>query len=408
MGRICLLMPLIFLCFQSNYAQKSWSLEELELSAHQNNIDLQKQKLKINSAKLEVERAERFSNPIFSYQREDLNSGSLGYDEWTASGSIPLNFIWERWSNIEAKEILEEAENLLFEKTKQNTFTQVRENYFALLYLSALSEKLDSLLMEFSELAVSANDRLLEGDISEYELNRILLEVNKTRSIAAEITLNKRNYENELKLLTGLSSDSDFQINKTGINISFQVDVESCIQHALANRKDLKASELLIKSESAALSYNHKKSIPEMSLSAGYKKQSDNLQGSIFQFNIAIPLFDRNQTEIAKTEFGLSYLKTELKFSKEQIKAEVKRNYDQYQMTKDLLEHSDMTTIAEIIETASYSYQQGEITIVEFIDGINAYLDGLKSNTKLKIDLIQSYYKLENSVGVKLSSIEKN
>lgn len=403
-----LLIVLLFITSINIVAQRKLTLDEALSLAHQNNIELQKQSARVKVANTEIGQAARLPNPLLSYTREDLNSGSFDYSEWIASGSIPLNFIWNRWSNINSKEEAYKVQELLYERAKSNITTQVRETYLALHNYTKLFDNFDRFLDQLNDLVESAEHRLQGGDISEYELQRILLEVNKIKSTVSEIKIQKTKYANNLKLLTGIDTNSEISIIPVEVETSISDNEEELLKTALNNREDIEAVKRMIESKKSSLSNNKMKIIPEMSFSAGYKEQTDNLNGTVLQFNVAIPFFDRNQTGIEQSEIELNLLNKELAFTKEKVKSEVSESYQRYIIKKSLYESGNVDQLENIFTTAAYSYKQGEISLVDFIDGINAYVDGSILNTKLETDFVRSYFRLENAVGRSLSNFENN
>ncbi|KAB2837548.1 MAG: TolC family protein, partial [Melioribacteraceae bacterium] len=329
------------------------------------------------------------------------------YKEWIASGSIPLNFLWNRWSNIESKEKSFEAQKLLYADFKQSILAQVKESYFALNKYSELSDKLSGAAERLATLAESAKHRLNEGDISEYELQRILIEVSKINSTASEIELLKSKSENNLKLLIGYNSNENILTESIVLSSYKDFSEEELINSALTNRYDLKSMLMLIESENSYLTHNRIKIIPEISLAAGYKKQTDDLKGTVFQIDFEIPLFDRNQTAIEQSEIEVNLLEKEAAFLKEKIRTEVAEAYKGFRVNKSLYESRSGIQIDNIFNTASYSYEQGEISLVEFIDGINAFIDGSILSSELEINLLKSYTQLEKAVGTALTNFEK-
>ena len=290
---------------------------------------------------------------------------------------------------------------------KQNIFAQVKESYFALNKYSELSEKLNSTAERLINLAESAKHRLNEGDISEYELQRILIEVSKINSTALEIELLKTRSENNLKLLTGYNSSEKILTESIELISTKEYAEEELITNALTNRNDLKSLLMLIESENLYLSHNQMKIIPEISLAAGYKKQTDDLKGTVFQIDFELPLFNRNQTEIQQSEIEVNLLENEAAFLKEKIKTEVSESYKSYKVNRSLYESRSEIKIDNIFITAAYSYEQGEISLVEFIDGINAFIDGSILSGELEINLLRSYSRLEKAVGMSLTNFEK-
>ncbi|MCF6269979.1 MAG: TolC family protein [Melioribacteraceae bacterium] len=384
-------------------AQNKITLDEAINMAYQKNIDLQKQFVAIKNAETDLGGSARLPNPLFSYSREDLKSNFSNYNEWIASGSIPINFLWERWSNIDSKEKSLEAQKFLYENFKRNITLKVRENYYAFHNHSALSQSLDKTLLRLSNLTEAGKHRLVEGDISEYELQRILIELNKLRATASKIELQKIKFENGLKLLIGF--DTNIRIHTLSPSLKKEVEFteRELIKIALDNRNDVKAFQLIIESENLNLSFNKLKIIPEINFTAGYKKQTGDLSGSVLQLDFEIPLFNRNQTLIEQSEIQLSILEKEMLFLEEKIKMEVVESFHNYNVNKNLFEDINDLQFKNIFTTAAFSYEQGEISLVEFIDGINAFIDVLILRNELQINYNNSFFKLEKAVGGSLT-----
>ena len=85
----CLLLALSVILGISVKAQNNINLDEAINLAYQNNFNLQKNSAKIKNAESNLDGSARLPNPIFTYFREDLESNSLKYNEWVASGSGP-------------------------------------------------------------------------------------------------------------------------------------------------------------------------------------------------------------------------------------------------------------------------------------------------------------------------------
>lgn len=389
-------------------AQIKTTLDEAINMANQKNLDLQKQFSSIKNAEIDLDGSARLPNPLFTYTREDLKSNLLNYDEWVATGSIPINFVWERWSNIESKEKSIEAQKLFYENMKWNISYKVREYYYALNNYSDLSLALEKALLRLTNLVESANHRLTEGDISEFELQRILIELSKLKTTASEIKLQKGSIENNLKLLIGFDPKSKIIVLEPSLEEEINYTENELIQIALEKRKDIKALQLIIESEDSYLSFNKIKIIPEINLTAGYKNQADLFSGSVLQLDFEIPLFNRNQTRIEKSKIQLSLLENKLLFMKEEIKIEVIESFQNYIVNKSLYEDIMNIQFENIFTASSFSYEQGEISLIEFIDGINAFIDGLILGNELKIKFQDSFFKLEKAINFPISNIENN
>jgi cobalt-zinc-cadmium efflux system outer membrane protein len=387
-------------------AQTIISLDEAIHQALVKNIELQKQYSFIKKSESLLNESSRIPNPILNYSREDLKSNNTKIWEWIASGSLPLNFLWDRWSNIDSKEKSLEAQRLLLDNTKRTVIFKVKDAYSKYHFYNQLIIELTSILVKIDEISSTSKQRLIEGDISEYELQRILIEVNKLRTEIKEIELERNNFLNQLKLFIGYDPDKALQTIPIQSLQKITQSEEELLKIAIQNRNDLKAVKLLIESETAFLSHSKLKIIPNINLTAGYKNQLDNYSGSVFQLNFEIPLFKRNQFEIEQSEVDINILERQKEYLLKQIKTEVHSSFAKYKQYEELITNKHDLPLLNVFTSAVYSYEQGDISLVEFFDGLNAFKEGIKLNNELEIKFYQSIFELENVAA--LSSIIEN
>lgn len=387
-------------------AQNTISLDEAIRQALDKNIEIQKQYSLIKKTESRLNESSRIPNPIFNYSREDLKLNNVKNGEWITSGSLPLNFLWDRWSNINSKEKSLEAQRLFLENLKRSIIFQVQNAYIEFHFYEQLVLDLSNSLIKIDEIASTSKQRLLEGDISEYELQRILIEAIKLKSEVKEIELERNKLLNQLKLLIGYDSDRELQTISIQSLQSITQSSADLLKKALNYRKDLKAIEQLVESESAFLLYNKLKIIPNINLTAGYKKQLDNYSGSVFQLNFEIPLFKRNQLEIEQSEADVNILEQQKEYLIKQIATEVQASFAKFKQYESLITNKNDLQLQNLFTSAVYSYEQGETSLVEFIDGLNAYKDGIILNKELEIKYYQSIFELENVTA--LSPINEN
>lgn len=386
-------------------AQTTISLDEAIHQALVKNIELQKQYSFIKKSESLLNESSRIPNPTFNYSREDLKLNNTKIGEWITSGSLPLNFLWDRWSNIDSKEKALEAQRLLLDNTKRTVIFQVKDAYSKYHFFSQLTIELNNALVKINEISSTSKQRLIEGDISEYELQRILIEVNKLKTDVKEIELQRNSFLTQLKLLIGHDSEKELiTIPLQYPQSNLQAETE-LLKAALSSRKDLKAVELLIESEKAFLSHSKLKIIPNINLTAGYKKQLDDYSGSVFQLNFEIPLFKRNQLEIEQSEEDLNILERQKEYLFKQITTEVHSSFAKYKQYEELITNKNDLPLRNVFTSAVYSYEQGDVSLVEFIDGLNAFKEGIKLNNELEIKFYQSIFELENVAA--LSSINE-
>ncbi len=386
-------------------AQPNLTLQEALRLGYENNIELKRQSSIIDYAEIDLKSATTPPNPEFSYSREDLDADEIEYNEWSALGSLPVNFLWENWSNRTSKSKALEARRLYYNNLKWSISSEIRKTYSLLQHYSQLYENLEYAVNEISKLSEAAKHRLSEGDISEYESRRILLEVSKLKITLKNAQLQKISYENSLKILTGIDASENILIDTLKQKFEINISKEEIMDLSLKNRSDLKALQLTVESGNSLISHNKLKAIPQINLSAGYKSQSDNLKGTVFQIGFEIPIFNRNQRETEISRLEVNQNKNELAYLRNKIRAEAAETYERYMINKNLDDERKDFRLKDLFETAAYSYGQGETTLVEFLDGVNAFIDGMLINSETETSYIKSYYELEQAIETSINEI---
>ncbi|MFZ1288536.1 MAG: TolC family protein [Melioribacteraceae bacterium] len=386
-------------------AQTAISLDDAINSALEKNIELQKQKLFLNKSELELDESARLPNPLLNYSREDLTNNSLTFGEWILSGSMPLNFLWERWSNISSNEKNLQAQKLLFNFQQKNVKSEVQKSFTYLHFTNLMVSDLSDALTNIKNIYSTAKIRFDEGDISEYELQRILVEINKISSLIKKTELSKNEFQKELCFL--LNTDNFEIITKDSFfNQIISLNQKELVDTALIKRDDFIAIDLLIESVNSQLNFNSMKIIPDINLTAGYKKQTDDLSGLVLELNAQIPIFNRNQLKINENEVELEFLKKQKTFLQNKIEIEVITSFKKFEEYNLLNQKNDKTILENIIYTSAFSYEQGEIELVEFMDAVNTYVDGIQLFYSTKIEFYVSYFELEKTVSSELKNFE--
>jgi outer membrane protein TolC len=390
-----LLIVLMSLVHHPITGQNKLILSEAISLAIKKNFELQKHYAEVKKSELELDLSGRLPNPVLSYSREDLKDNSISYNEWVALGSIPINFLWDRWSDIKSKEKALDAQKLFFLQSKTDLVSRLSSKYATHTVYQKLSDQLGSTYSKLNELAEISRHKVNEGDISEYELHRILIELNKLKTIIAELETDKRANENELKILIGYNIESSIQTEKPYLSTDIGLTKEELTNIAIQRRNDLSAIEYLLESEKSSLTYNSLKAIPNISLTAGYKEQDINMKGTVLQVDFEIPLFNRNQHKIQQSEIQLGLLEKEKIFLTEKIKTEVSEAYDKYESVRNLFLEQSAFDYENLFNIVTYSYELGEISLMELIDGINTYVEGVILRARLETSLYKSNYELE-------------
>lgn len=349
-------------------------------------------------------------NPVLSYYHEDLSLGNLESGEWILSGQLPLNFLWERWSAVSAAAAQVNVEKARLSVVEQELAFEVKKAFVEYIYAQRVNDGWEKVMTTLQEIRAASKARFHEGDISGYDHQRISLELKGYKQYATDAAAAWTNKKSYLAYLIGFAEQNSHyeavapQASTLSIN-----SLEDCIAAAIANRPDLQASAFSVKNRQAMLANEKWRALPATSFSIGYKEQNDNFSGPVFQFNIGLPLFERNQGRIKAAKAMVNRQVLQAKLLKERVALEVRNAYDRFKIyqAQYLETQGDNNLIPEnLLQIAQVAYREGETPLIQLLDAGQAYIDALHSEQVLVLQYYLSMFTLERVTATSLAEFE--
>jgi len=374
---------------------------------------LQIQRYEIEQALGHKTTAGLLPNPVLSYYKEGLDlAGQKGGEEIFSAG-LPLNFLWNRWSQVNAANAQVEASNLALANVQRLVTFEVQKAFVECYYAAQSYEAWQKAAAVFRQAATTGKIRLTDGDISGYEQQRIALEQQRYQKVAGEAQVEFINSRRQLAFLLD-PTQSEMQFEPTGVKSDFrnaresptspipEINLEKLLAHAMQNRPDLQAARAISRSKHAALSAAQWQRLPAASVSAGYKKQVDNFKGAVIQVNLGFPLFDRNQGEVRSARAVHEQQVTATGLLEKQAALEVRQAYDRYRLYRELLEARTGEQPEALLQIAQFSYAEGEMPLIELLDGVRAYSEAFQTRFDLLLKYQLSIFELEKAAATEI------
>ncbi|NUO83523.1 TolC family protein, partial [candidate division KSB1 bacterium] len=327
------------------------------------------------------------------------------------------NFLWNRWSQTNAANAQVEASNLALANVQRLVKFEAQKAFVECYYAAQSYESWQKAAAVFKQAATTGKIRLTDGDISGYEQQRIALEQQRYQKAAGEAQVEFINSRRRLAFLLDpaqsemqfepaeVKSDfhnNDFQDNTIGRSESPaspapEINLEKLLAHARQDRPDLQAARAISRSKQAALSAANWQRLPAASVSAGYKKQVDDFKGAVIQVNLGFPLFDRNQGEVRSARAAHEQQITATDLLEKQAALEVRQAYDRYRLYRELLEARTAEQPESMLQIAQFSYAEGEMPLIELLDGVRAYSEAFQTRFDLLLKYQLSIFELEKA-----------
>jgi len=144
---------------------------------------------------------------------------------------------------------------------------------------------------------------------------------------------------------------------------------------ALATRPDLLAAQKGVKAANSQISLAKANSKVDLNASASYS-HVNGISAVTFNVSVPLPIFDRNQGEIARTGFVITQTQQQQMFATGQVMTDVKDAYEGLQ-TNDVVVQFYRSGYLDVAkksrEISEYAYRRGATSLLDFLDAERSY-----------------------------------
>jgi cobalt-zinc-cadmium efflux system outer membrane protein len=127
----------------------------------------------------------------------------------------------------------------------------------------------------------------------------------------------------------------------------------------------------------------------------------DGFRGAVVQVSLGLPLFNRNQGEVMSAGAAVLQQGLSVDLMAKQVALEVRQAYDRYRLYRDQAEtflKGSSQPPGQVLEVAQFSYAEGEMSLVELLDGVRAYSEAFQATNDLLLKYHLSIFELEKAV----------
>jgi outer membrane protein, heavy metal efflux system len=261
-------------------------------------------------------------------------------------------------------------------------------------------------LTAFNNVVQVNSDRVRTGDLSQVELSRSRLAALQFQNDVRQQETKLRVARNRLSSLIGRGPNGD-AVDVVGDirKDAQQVEYDALRRQALEARPDLRAVRTDQARSAADLRLQLANGKIDYTVSGEYHRQEgSDISGNSYgvYFSAPLPIFNRNQGEIARAQIQRQQLQTKVQALENDISSEVANAYAQYATARDIVDtiERQMLSQAQDVRTATeYSYRRGEASFVEFLDAVRAFNETMQSYNQARADYARSLYTLDSISG---------
>ena len=121
-------------------------------------------------------------------------------------------------------------------------------------------------------------------------------------------------------------------------------------------------------------------------------------------FSIPLPLFDRNQGEIARTRFALTQAQETAAAASDAVLTDVRNNYEAFGTNQKIVQlylSGYLKQAQDSLEISEYAYKRGAASLLDFLDAERSYRSTQLSYRQALANYLVSIELLKEAVGTR-------
>lgn len=343
---------------------------------------------------------------------ERSDSNNLGL-----SASIPLYTGGKNQAAIKKAELGVEAADLTTERERENLKLSVIKAYYDSLEARKTIAVRQETVDKYQEHYTNVNALYSAGSKARIDVIRSSVELSDARQ---ELIKAQNSYEVKLASLRNylnINRNESLNLTTDFMYDAFKIDMDSCIEYAYRNRKDLLVDANKLAQQEQNLKAAKAGNLPTLKLSVGanqinaFSPVSNSRQGLSAGAALSWNIFDSGVTkaEIKAAENNLDIAKLNLQKDKENVDLAVRQAYysmreaeKRFNSTKDAVKQAE-----EDAYIAREKYRAGEGLMLDIIDAQEALAKAKLNFISAQYDYARYKATVENAMGIGLSLDEQ-
>ncbi len=402
-------------CATGHAAAASLTLTEAQERARQISPELAMATEAVNAAMGRERQAAHLPNPSLFYDREQTSGGKGTNTEDIVGLEQPLELGGQRGVRRESATLRRQAEEARLEAaTIQLGYRVIHAHALAIAADQRLNEA--TAVFEAFQLASERSARrYAQGDISGYERTRIELEAARYAGLHAQAVLEQRSARSTLASLI-LPEYERHAIHEIQLSDSLPMpaiagSLESLQERALRQRAELRAAAFESQASWTEAELEKRKRIPTVVARAGYKTvsvadNSESADGFVLGLRVPLPLWDQSSGQIESRHAEARHSDAELQRMRRSLLLEVETAWHELnavaEQIRALEPHLGSQAEAAVL-AADTAYEEGEISLVEWLDAVRAHHEAKSTFATLLSTHIIRNAALERAVGGSLN-----
>lgn len=396
---------LLILCGVMASTALGRSLSDLIAAIDSTSPALAEARYSLAQAKAEFTSSRALPNPILFGENQRLEDGGTTEREQTVGIRQPLGFLWSQPSKIASKRLEYETARAGFEEERRQIIASVIVNISQVKALETQAIVLDTVLSQAVYVGEVVKARLQQGDISDYQARRIQAELVQLHGRRVALSQILSDETGQFVELSGMPLDDLRDVAIPEIADPSLTDANDAVAYAMDHRERVRARRKSRESAHKALTASTLNLLPDFSVGIAQRTADPHFSGSVWQAEIAIPLFDQRRS--ARYLARANELRTQQLYDGELhiVEQQARSAWRQWQLAQNARTATDgfVQPNGQLeLNRAVRLFLSGELSTLEFVDALRTNLDAIQAELELEIGILRANLELRRVTGLNM------
>lgn len=361
------------------------TLDEAERLALAYNQSLRAQRLNIDQAQANQITAALKPNPVYTMVNEDFpvfSPGDLTFANLRDGQEFlqSVTYLIERGGKrLKRLAVAQDATTLTAQSVADAARLlrfQVAQAFIGVLLAKSNLQLAQDDLKDFSDVVTINQRRMAAGDISEGDYLKISLQKLQFEQDVSAAQLALVQSKAALRQQVGYQTIAEnFDVTGALDRKKYAVQLEELEKQALASRPDLMAANSGVKlaNDTVTLAYGNR--ARDVTSEVEYKRNGP-VNGLGFGLSIDIPIHNRNQGEIARSQFAARQSQEALVFVRNGVLTDVINAYSNFRTNDQIVtlyQSGYLNQARQSLDISKYAYDRGAASLLDLLDAERSY-----------------------------------
>jgi outer membrane protein, heavy metal efflux system len=252
----------------------------------------------------------------------------------------------------------------------------VAQQFIGVLLANANLELARTDLESFQNTVEISQTRYQAGDIGEGDLLKIKLQLLQFQMDLNSAQLARVQALANLRAILGFESiPENYEVDGDLAYQPVRVNLDDLKLTALRNRSDYRAAQLGVTASQSQLTLAQAVGKRDLTAAVDYTHVSG-INGLSFIFNIELPIFTRNQGEVARARFAVNQAQESQSAASETVLTDVANAYENLRTNNQVLTLYNSGYLQQAQESrdiSQYAYQRGAASLLDYLDSERSY-----------------------------------